>query len=85
MVLGTFCFVLNDSLMKLAVADLPPFQVLAMRGLSGAVFLLPMLAWAGQLRKLASGFNRYVMLRGLLEVGQSSDLSSRSPMRRLLM
>lgn len=69
LVLGTFCFVLNDSLMKLSMADLPPFQVLAMRGLFGLLFLLPMLAWAGQLRDMVSGFNRYVILRGLFEVG----------------
>ena len=69
MVFGTFCFVLNDSLMKLAMGELPPFQVLAFRGMFGTVFLVPMLAWTGQLRHLASSLNRYVIGRGLLEVG----------------
>ena len=31
-------FVFNDSLMKLAMGGLPPYEVLVMRGLSGAIF-----------------------------------------------
>lgn len=69
LVLGAFCFVLNDSLMKLVMTDLPPYQVLTMRGFFGAVFLFPMLSFSGQLRDVRSGLNRYVLLRGLLEVG----------------
>ncbi len=66
---GAGTFVLNDSFMKIALADLPPYQVLVMRGISGIICALVLLGMMGDLKKLAQGFNRFVFLRGILEVG----------------
>lgn len=69
MLAGAGTFVLNDSFMKLALADLPPYEVLVLRGLSGTFCTVILLALMGDLTKLKSAFNRWVFLRGLLEVG----------------
>ncbi len=69
MVAGAGTFVLNDSFMKLALADLPPYEVLSLRGVFGTVWAFIMLAAMGDLKKLPLAFNRWVMLRGVLEVG----------------
>ena len=66
---GAGTFVLNDSFMKMALADLPPYQVLVMRGISGTICALVLLAVMGDLKKLSAGFHRFVFLRGILEVG----------------
>ena len=66
---GAGTFVLNDSFMKIALADLPPYQVLVMRGMSGTICALVLLAVMGDLKKLADGLHRFVFLRGILEVG----------------
>lgn len=65
---GAGTFVLNDSFMKMALADLPPYQVLVMRGISGTICALVLLAVMGDLKKLVQGFHRFVFLRGILEV-----------------
>ena len=67
MLLSGFTFVLNDSLMKLAMADLPPYQVLVMRGLSGTFFALCLLAANKELRLRREYFSRPVLLRAGLE------------------
>ena len=69
LIMGAGSFVLNDSLMKLLLGTMPSMEVLVLRGIFGAVSLLPMLAYMGQLTALPAAFNRWVMLRGLLEVG----------------
>jgi drug/metabolite transporter (DMT)-like permease len=66
---GAFTFVLNDSFMKLALADLPPYEVLFLRGISGTFCALIMMLAMGDLPKLPTAFNRWVFLRGILEVG----------------
>ena len=55
MLLSGFTFVLNDSMLKLAMQDLPPYEVLVMRGLSGVLFALVMLAMNGELHFIAGG------------------------------
>ena len=50
--LGAGSFVLNDSLMKLILTELPAMEILVLRGAFGAASLLPMLAYAGQLAAL---------------------------------
>ena len=60
-------FVFNDSLMKLAMGGLPPYEVLVMRGLSGAIFTLCFLAFNGELQFRSSMISRPVMLRAGLE------------------
>ena len=69
MLAGAGTFVLNDSFMKIALADLPPYEVLVMRGTSGIICALALLTMMGDIGKLAQGIHRFVFLRGLLEVG----------------
>jgi drug/metabolite transporter (DMT)-like permease len=68
MLAGAGTFVLNDSFMKIALADLPPYEVLFLRGVSGTVCALVLLTLMGDAKKLGAAFNRWVFLRGLLEV-----------------
>ncbi len=60
-------FVFNDSLMKLAMGGLPPYQVLVMRGLSGVFFALCLLAFNGELQVQRTMISRPVLLRAGLE------------------
>ncbi len=60
-------FVFNDSLMKLAMVDLPPYQVLVMRGLSGVFFALCLLAINGELKYRPGLISKPVLLRATLE------------------
>ena len=60
-------FVLNDSLMKLAMGGLPPYEVLVMRGLSGAFFAFCLLAFNGELQLRSDMISRSVLLRAGLE------------------
>ena len=69
MLAGAGTFVFNDSLMKIALVDLPPYQVLVMRGLSGTICAIALLAFMGDLKKLPQALNRWVFLRAILEVG----------------
>ena len=66
---GAGVFVLNDSFMKIALVDLPPYQVLVMRGISGTICAIVLSAIMGDLKKLPAAFNRWVFLRAALEVG----------------
>ncbi len=69
MLAGAGTFVLNDSFMKLALADLPPYEVLVLRGISGTICAIGLLAAMGDFKKLPQALNKWVFLRGLLEVG----------------
>jgi drug/metabolite transporter (DMT)-like permease len=66
---GAGTFVLNDSFMKMALAEIPPYQVLVMRGISGTICAIILSAVMGDLKKLPRAFNRWVFLRATLEVG----------------
>ncbi len=68
MLAGAGTFVLNDSFMKITLADLPPYEVLALRGFSGTLCALVLLAAMGDFTKLPQALNRWVFLRGILEV-----------------
>ena len=67
MIASAATFVANDSCMKLAMADLPPFEVLMMRGISGALACLPVLLLLGLGPQLKTGLNRWVLLRAASE------------------
>ena len=69
MVLSAGSFVLNDSMMKMAIADAPPFEVLFIRSVFASVWLIGLLAVLGNLKDLPSALNRFVVSRGLLEIG----------------
>lgn len=66
--LATGAFVANDSCMKLAWSDAPPFQVLVMRGIAACLWCLPVVLFAGFGRDLPKTFNRWVLLRSFSEV-----------------
>ncbi len=67
MVVAAGTFVANDTCMKLALADLPPLEVLVMRGLAAGLWCLPTLLFFGYGRHLASILNPWVLLRCLCE------------------
>jgi drug/metabolite transporter (DMT)-like permease len=66
--IATASFVANDSCMKLAMSDAPPFQVLVMRGLAACLWCLPVIYAMGLSRQLTKAFHPWVMLRSLSEV-----------------
>jgi drug/metabolite transporter (DMT)-like permease len=68
MIVAAATFVANDSCMKLALEDLPPLEVLILRGLGACLWCLPILVYLGQGRELLHVLNRWVVLRGLCEV-----------------
>src|SRR5438105_260162 len=69
MLLSGLTFVFNDSLMKLSMEQLPPYEVLVLRGLSGTFFALLLLSYNGELKITRAMISRPVFLRGLLECG----------------
>ena len=64
---ATGTFVANDSCMKLAMAEVPPLEVLILRGISACLWCLPILLILGHARDLPRIFNPWVMLRCLSE------------------
>jgi drug/metabolite transporter (DMT)-like permease len=66
--LATAAFVANDTCMKLALSDAPPFQVLVMRGIAACLWCLPVVYAMGLVRELPKAFNPWVVLRSLSEV-----------------
>ena len=67
-ILAAGAFVANDSCMKLALSDAPPFQVLVMRGIAACLWCLPVVLLTGRGRDLPKAFNRWVLLRSFSEV-----------------
>jgi drug/metabolite transporter (DMT)-like permease len=67
--LATGAFVANDTCMKLALEDSPPFQVLIMRGIAACLWCLPIVIAMGLTRELPKAFHPWVVLRSLSEVG----------------
>src|SRR5262245_8476821 len=68
MVAATGFFVVNDSFMKVAMAELPPFEVLFLRGVAAAICCAATLVMLGQLGKLGALFHPTVIGRGLFEM-----------------
>ncbi len=65
---ATGSFVANDTCMKLALSDMPPFQVLTLRGIAAIIWCLPLIAALGLLRHLPKAFNPWVVLRSMSEL-----------------
>lgn len=65
---ATGAFVANDTCMKLALADMPPFQVLTLRGIAAIIWCLPLIAALGLLRELPKAFHPWVVLRSVSEL-----------------
>lgn len=68
MILATACFTLNDSLLKLATDELPPFEALSLRGLASTLLGLPLVFLLGFGARAGAMFDRRVGIRNLLEV-----------------
>lgn len=68
MVASTAFYVASDTCMKLATADLPPLEVLFLRGVSASVWCVPMIVLTGNVRKVHLVANKRVMARNLLEL-----------------
>lgn len=66
--IATASFVANDTCMKLAMSDAPPFQVLVMRGIAACLWCLPVIYAMGLIRELPKAFHPWVTLRSLSEV-----------------
>jgi len=62
-VLAAGAFVANDTCMKLALSDAPPFQVLVMRGIAALLWCVPVVFAMGLIRELPRAFNPWVLLR----------------------
>ena len=69
MLLSGLAFVFNDSLLKLSMQQLPPYEVVVLRGISGTFFALLFLSYNGELKVSRVMFSRPLMLRALLECG----------------
>ena len=67
MILSAATFVTNDTFMKLAMANLPPLEVLTLRGIAGCLWCLPTLAVLGLLGHLPGALHRFVLLRAAFE------------------
>jgi drug/metabolite transporter (DMT)-like permease len=68
MVIATLVFVINDTLLKLATEGLPPLQVLFMRGIAASFWCLPLVLLTGNGPKLLLLFDRWVLLRNVMEL-----------------
>ncbi|WP_395688547.1 DMT family transporter [Aestuariivirga sp.] len=66
--IATASFVANDTCMKLAMSDAPPFQVLVMRGMAACLWCLPVIYAMGLIRELPKAFHPWVTLRSVSEV-----------------
>lgn len=67
MILATGSYVINDTLMKLATADLPPYETLMLRGIAALLWGTPLLFVLGYGPKLAMLFDGRVLARNLSE------------------
>ena len=68
MVISTGSYVINDSMMKLATAGLPPYEVLLLRGIAATIWGIPLLLLLGYGRQMPLMFERKVLTRNLLEL-----------------
>ena len=57
----------NDTLVKIATADLPPGEIMAIRGVFAVVLVLMLLAGRGEVRHLGALRQPIVLVRGALE------------------
>src|ERR1700760_588877 len=64
MLAGTGSFVVGDSFMKVVTSDLPPFEVLFLRGVAASLACGVLLAVLGDWRVVSSAFDPRALLRG---------------------
>ena len=68
MVISTGSYVINDTMMKLATAGLPPYEVLFLRGLAATIWGIPLLFALGSGKRIPLMFEGKVLTRNLLEL-----------------
>jgi drug/metabolite transporter (DMT)-like permease len=68
MVLATASYLTNDTMMKLATANLPPYEVLFLRGVSATIWAVPLLLVLGFFRAVPGMLKGSVLLRNGLEL-----------------
>lgn len=68
MVVAMGVFIGSDSCMKFALADMPLFELVLMRGVAGVLLCLALLLALGHGRDLMRMFSPWVLARGLCEV-----------------
>jgi drug/metabolite transporter (DMT)-like permease len=68
MMTATCSYVICDTFMKLATEGLPPYEVLALRGVAALVWSAPLLLSLGMARQAALMFERRVLVRNLMEL-----------------
>ncbi|MBK8083133.1 MAG: DMT family transporter [Devosia sp.] len=68
MVVSTGSYLINDTLMKLVTAGLPPYEVLLLRGLAALAWGTPLLLLMGYVGQLPLLFERRVLARNLAEM-----------------
>jgi drug/metabolite transporter (DMT)-like permease len=68
MILATACFTINDSLLKLAMHEIPPFEALFLRGVGSTALGIPLLVALGLFRFVPRMLDGRVQLRNLLEL-----------------
>ena len=62
-------FIASDSASKFAFGHMPLFELIMLRGLSGAICCLLVIVAMGQTGGLSNMFNRWAIARGVCEVG----------------
>lgn len=67
MVVSTGSYVVNDTMMKLATAGLPPYEVLFLRGAAATIWGIPLLFALGYGRHIPLLFDKRVLARNLFE------------------
>ena len=68
MIVSTGSYLVNDTMMKLATAGLPPYEVLFLRGLVAALCGIPLLFVLGYGRQVRLIFDGWVLCRNVLEL-----------------
>jgi len=68
MVLAGAAFVANDTLLKFALAELPPMQTLAVRGTAALLWCLPLTIAMGFGGRLREAFRGWVLARSFFEL-----------------
>lgn len=68
MIVSTGSYLVNDTMMKLATAGLPPYEVLLLRGAAATLWGVPLLLMLGYARQIPLLFERKVLRRNLFEL-----------------
>ncbi|MER9599671.1 DMT family transporter [Mesorhizobium sp. M0244] len=69
MVVSTGSYIVNDTMMKLATAGLPPYEVLFLRGAAATLWGIPLLFMLGYGKQIPLILDAKVLRRNLLELG----------------